>query len=174
MEFNLDASIPILERTPGLLKLWLRGLDDDWVFNNEGGETWSPYDIVGHLIHGEKTDWMERLRRVLSDSENKTFEPFDRFAQFEDSKGKSLDELLDEFETLRSRNMESLRELNISEEQYNKKGKHPALGEVTLQELLATWVTHDLGHIGQIARVMAKQYKDQVGPWEAYIGILHK
>lgn len=174
MTFNLSEAIPILERTPKLLRLWLEGLSDNWIRQNEGGDTWSPYDVVGHLIHGEKTDWMQRLQKVLNEGEDKTFEPFDRFAQFEDSKGKSLDELLNQFETLRAENVRRLRALNISEDQFDLKAIHPSLGEVTLGQLLSTWVTHDLSHIGQIARVMAKQYKNEVGPWQAYIGILNK
>ncbi len=164
----------MLERTPEILRLWLQGLHDDWIYNDEGGESWSPYDVVGHLIHGEKTDWIQRLDIILGDQENKTFTPFDRFAQFEESEGKTLDNLLDEFASLRSANLEVLRSLNITEDQFSLTATHPSLGVVTLSELLATWVTHDLSHLGQIARVMAKQHKDQVGPWVQYIGILNR
>lgn len=174
MTFSLDRSIEILEQTPKTLRQFLSGLSEDWTAANEGPDTWSPYDVVGHLIHGEHTDWIQRLDIILGESESKTFESFDRFAQFENSKGKTLAELLDEFEGLRHKNLLYLRSLNLSEDQFNLKGVHPELGEVNLEQLLATWVTHDLGHIAQIARTMAKQYKNQVGPWQAYISILHK
>ena len=174
MTLDLEKAIPILERTPALLSLWLDGLDADWVHTNEGGETWSPYDVVGHLIHGEKTDWTQRLKIILGDAENPTFTPFDRFAQFEESKGKSLNDLLQEFTKLRAENVTFLRSLGLNEAQFSRTARHPSLGKVSLQELLATWVTHDLGHIGQIARVMAKQYKDEVGPWQEYLSILHR
>ncbi len=173
MKYNISKALEILERTPRILKTYLEDLSNDWVFCNEGDNTWSAFDIVGHLIHGEKTDWIERLKIVLSDSENKTFKPFDRFAQFENSKGKTLNELLEEFSVLRMQNIEALKSLNITEADLTKKAMHPELGEVSASELLATWVTHDLGHIAQISRVMAKQYKDEVGPWTAYISILN-
>lgn len=174
MEFNLKTTFEILERTPQILNTLLSGLSEHWIFSNEGNDTWSAFDIVGHLLHGEKTDWIARLKIILSEGSNKTFEPFDRFAQFQNSKGKPLSELLHEFSRIRQQNISYLKSLNISDKQLGFKGIHPALGEVTLRELLATWVTHDLGHIAQIARVMAKQYKDEVGPWEAYIPILNK
>ncbi|WP_299112304.1 DinB family protein [uncultured Winogradskyella sp.] len=173
MEYNIGKSIEILEQTPKTLRSFLENLSDDWVFCNEGVNTWSAYDIVGHLIHGEKTDWIPRLHIILSNSDEKVFKPFDRFAQFEDSKGKSLSNLLDEFEVLRQHNLNTLKDLNVSNAQLQYKGIHPELGEVTLSQLLATWVTHDLGHIAQISRVMAKQYKTQVGPWINYISILN-
>ena len=173
MKYNLTEALEVLEQTPRTLKSFLGHLSDSWLYNNEGENTWSPYDIVGHLIHGEKTDWIPRLKIILSDSADKTFVPFDRFAQFENSKGKSITQLLDEFEALRKDNLTILRQLNLSEAQLELKGQHPELGETTLSQLLSTWVTHDLGHIAQISRVMAKQYKDQVGPWVAYISILN-
>ncbi|WP_347924275.1 DinB family protein [Pontimicrobium sp. SW4] len=174
MEYSIDKALEILERTPKILKSYLENLSDEWIFCNEGDETWSAFDIVGHLIHGEKTDWIPRLKIVLNDSENKTFEPYDRFAQFEESKGKSARQLLEEFSNLRQQNIKFLKSINISEADFNEKAFHPSLGEVTLKNLLATWVTHDLGHIAQISRVMAKQYKDEVGPWIEYISILNK
>ncbi len=174
MIYNINQAIEILEQTPKTLQQFLSNLSDDWIFCNEGGETWSAFDIVGHLIHGEKTDWITRTNIILNNSENKTFEPYNRFAQFENSKGKTLNDLLKEFTELRSKNLEYLKSLNISVEDFNLKAIHPELGEVTLKHLLATWVTHDLGHIAQISRVMAKQYKDQVGPWVEYISILNK
>ena len=174
MTYNLKQALEILERTPNTLHVLLSNVSDEWVYTNEGDNTWSVFDVVGHLIHGEKTDWMTRIRIVLSDSGNKTFEPFDRFAQFENSKGKTMQQLLNEFSELRAENLKALKQLQITETQLKMKATHPALGEVALKELLASWVTHDLGHIAQIARVMAKQYKDEVGPWEAYIPILNK
>ncbi|MCW3089991.1 MAG: DinB family protein [Ferruginibacter sp.] len=164
MEFNLSKSIEILERTPGVLIAMLHNLSDDWTSQNEGGETWSVFDIVGHLIHGEKTDWIPRMEIILSDKPTKTFEPFDRFAQFEESKGKSLAQLLDEFKTLRKHNIEQLRSKNLTKQNEQEKGIHPAFGEVTVSQLLSTWTVHDLNHIAQICRVIASQYKAEVGP----------
>ena len=152
----------------------LNGLSDEWLYSNEGEHTWSPYDIIGHLVHGEKTDWIVRAKIILSDNEDKIFVPFDRFAQENDSKGKTIQELLEEFETLRNQNLQELETLNITESDFIKKGMHPELGEVSLKQLLATWTVHDLGHIAQIARVMAKQYSTEVGPWNAYLGILKR
>ncbi len=174
MTYQLSEGIEILEQTPRTPKSFLGQLSDPWVSNNEGGNSWSPYDIVGHLIHGEKTDWIPRIQIILNDSENKIFTSFDRFAQFENSRGKTLTQLLDEFEDLRIKNLNILRQQNISNAQLQRKGTHPELGEVSLSQLLACWVTHDLAHIAQISRVMAKQYKDEVGPWAAYIPILKK
>lgn len=172
MNFNLSRSIEILERTPEVLITMLQNISEDWTSNNEGEDTWSVYDIVGHLIEGEKTDWIPRMEIILSDKVNKTFEPFDRFAQMEESKGRSLTQLLDEFKYLRNRNIEQLRSKKITEKEYDKKGIHPAFGEITLAQLLSTWTVHDLNHIAQISRVMAKQYKAAVGPWTAYLKIL--
>jgi hypothetical protein len=172
MKFNFDEAIDLLARTPELLKTLLTGLSDNWVIKNEGSETWSPYDVVGHLIHGERTDWITRAKVILSCGESQPFEPFDRFAQFEVSKGKTVEELLDQFAALRNENIKTLRELNLTESDLEKIGKHPELGKVTLGELLATWVVHDLNHISQIARTMAKQYETEVGPWKAYLSIL--
>ncbi|WP_298418592.1 DinB family protein [uncultured Kordia sp.] len=174
MTFNLQKSIEILQKTPETLRTLLHDLSDDWLFHNEGKNTWSPYDIIGHLIHGEKTDWIVRAKIILSDKEDKTFESFDRFAQEQASNGKSIQELLVEFTKFRQYNLEILAQLKITENDLLKKGIHPELGEVNLQQLLATWTVHDLGHIAQIARVMAKQYTTEVGPWKAYLGILKK
>ena len=170
--FSLKDSLEILERTPAVLHTLLHNLSSEWTSPNEGGETWSAYDIVGHLIHGEKTDWMSRIEIILSDSHDKEFTPFDRFAQFENSKGKSLNELLEEFKLLRVKNIERLGQKNLREKQLQLKGVHPAFGKVTLTQLLATWVVHDLNHLAQISRVMAKQYKEEVGPWIEYLKIL--
>ncbi len=174
MEYEFYKALEILEQTPNTLKQFLSNLSDEWIFCNEGEDTWSAFDIVGHLIHGEKTDWIPRLKIMLNDSETKTFEPFDRFAQFEESEGKTMTQLLDEFSELRKQNISFLKPLNISEKDVAKKAIHPSLGEVTLKNLLSTWVVHDLGHIAQISRVMAKQYKNEVGPWAAYLSVLNK
>ncbi|MEO1030534.1 MAG: DinB family protein [Bacteroidota bacterium] len=173
MRYQFTEALEVLEQTPRTLKSLLGQLSESWLYNNEGDGTWSPYDIVGHLIHGEKTDWIPRLKIILSTSTNKTFTPFDRFAQFEASKGKSITQLLDEFETLRQDNLAVLKSLHLSEAQLALTGRHPDFGEVTASQLLATWVTHDLAHMAQIGRVMAKQYKVEVGPWAAYIPILN-
>ena len=172
MQFDLAQSIPVLERTPSVLKALLKDLPEDWTTANEGPNTRSPYDVVGHLIHGEKTDWIPRTKIILEHDEEKTFEPFDRFAQFENSKDKTLNQLLDEFESLRNENLKELKSLNITEEDLQKTGKHPELGSVILKNLLSGWVVHDLGHIAQISRVMAKQYTEEVGIWTQYMGIL--
>lgn len=174
MQFDLSKSIEVLERTPTVLKTMLANLSPDWVFSNEGPDTWSPYEVIGHLIHCEKTDWMVRARIILSDQEDKTFEPFDRFAQLRAGKEKSLEELLEEFQALREKNLETLKSMQIDEEKLERTGIHPAFGEVKLAQLLSCWTAHDLGHIVQIARVMAKQYKEEVGPWAEYLSVLHK
>lgn len=152
----------------------LTGLSDEWTSTNEGSKTWSAYDVVGHLIHGELTDWIPRAELILSRSGSKIFTPFDRFAQFEVSKGKSLAELLKTFEKLRQRNIRHLRDWNISDQDLEEKGIHPEFGDVTLSQLLATWVVHDLNHIAQISRVMAKQYKEAVGPWTVFLRVLQQ
>ena len=172
MKYSLENSIEILERTPAVLKTLLSNLNDGWIMNNEGPETFSPYDVIGHLIHGEKTDWVARTKIILEFGLSKPFEPYDRFAQFDDSKGKTLTQLLDEFETVRKENLFWFKGLNLSETDLDKKGMHPKLGEVTLRNLLATWVVHDLTHIAQITRVMAKQYKEEMGPWPEFFRIL--
>ena len=174
MNFTLEKSIEILERTPNVLAAMLQNISAEWTLNNEGGQTWTVYDIIGHLIHGEKTDWIPRAAIILSEKPDKTFEPFDRLAQFEASKGKSLTELLDEFKILRKNNIEYLRSIKLTGKDLEAKGFHPAFGEVTLSQLLSTWVVHDLNHIAQISRVMAKQYKAAVGPWIEYLSILQK
>ncbi|MBS1492333.1 MAG: DinB family protein [Bacteroidetes bacterium] len=176
MKFSLEKSIEILERAPSAYKELLNGVSDEWSKTNEGQKgdekSWSPYDVIGHLIHGEKGDWMNRIEIILSDGLDKNFKPFDRFAQFEESKGKSLKDLLGEFMMLRIMNLEKLKAKNITEADLDKKGIHPAFGEVTLRQLLSTWVVHDLNHLAQVTRVMANQYKDNVGPWSEYLRIL--
>lgn len=172
MKFDLEKSIEILERTPKILNAMLSGLSEEWVYANEGPETWSPFDIVGHFIQGERKDWIVRAKIILNDEGDKEFTPFDRFAQFEESKGKTLEQLLQEFQDLRTSNINELRNLNITQNQLNLEGIHPSFGKVTLGELLSTWVVHDLNHISQISRVLANQYKEEVGPWESYLRIL--
>ena len=173
MKYSLENSIEILERTPAVLKTLLSNLNDGWIMNNEGPETFSPYDVIGHLIHGEKTDWVARTKIILEFGLSKPFEPYDRFAQYEESNGKTLTQLLEEFETVRKENLFWFKGLNLSETDLDKKGMHPKLGEVTLRNLLATWVVHDLTHIAQITRVMAKQYKEEMGPWPEFFRILN-
>ena len=172
MQHNLQDTISLLARTPAALNALLRDLPETWTLRNEGGETWSAFDIVGHLIHGERTDWMPRTKMILQFGETKSFEPFDRWGQERESKGKSLAQLLDEFVRLRSENLNELRALNLRPQELEKRGRHPALGVVTLSQLLATWPAHDLTHLHQISRVMAHQYRQAVGPWSAYLGVL--
>ena len=173
MTFDLHRSIEILERTPSVLDRLLRGLPDHWSRVNEGGETWSAYDVVGHLIHGERTDWMERLRKCLSaDAGQKNFRPFDRTAMFNESVGRTVEELLDEFALLRMKNVAALRTMGLKSADFDRTGVHPSFGTVTLRQLLSTWVAHDMDHLQQIARVMAKQYKEEVGPWKEYLRIM--
>ncbi len=170
--YNLTESIVILSRTPFVLENLLQHLPIAWAMNNEGEDTFSPFDVVGHLIHGEKTDWVARMEIILSDKPDKIFERYDRFAQFKDSEGKTLNQLLAEFKTLREKNLEILKSKNLQEDDLLKTGMHPSFGAVTLKQLLSTWTVHDLSHIAQITRVMCKQYKEEVGPWINYLPIL--
>jgi hypothetical protein len=172
MEFDLDDAVSLLTRTPNVLRALLEGLPQQWVSMNEGENTWSPFDVIGHLIHGERTDWIPRARIILQAGESQAFEPFDRYAQFEESKGKSLEELMDIFEALRRDNIRALIEMGLSSRDLERTGRHPELGKVTLGELIATWVTHDLDHIVQISRTMARQYGEAVGPWKEYISVV--
>src|SRR5215475_11971168 len=172
-EFSLSETIALLTRTPATLNTLLRGLPETWVRSNEGKGTWSAFDIVGHLIFGEKTDWMPRARRILESGEAVAFEPFDRFAQFREGSGKSLEQLLDEFARLRNGNLAALQDLNLQPPDLERRGTHPQLGVVTLAQLLATWAVHDLSHLHQLSRVMAYQYREAVGPWSAFLGVLH-
>jgi DinB superfamily len=173
MKYSLERSYGILDRTPAVLQALLSGLPDDWVMPNEGPETFSPYDVIGHLVHGEKTDWTVRTKMILEFGNTKTFERYDRFAQYEESKGKPLQQLLDEFTAIRKENMTWFKALNLTEDDLDRQGMHPVLGDVTLRNLLATWVVHDLTHIAQITRVMAKQYKSEMGPWPEFFRILN-
>lgn len=172
MELELASVKQILIRTPTTLNSLLRNLPDEWVQSNEGRETWSPFDVVGHLVHAEEADWLPRARIIMEEGETATFKPFDRFAMFEKSRGKSLSELLDTFELLRKENLASLEQMNLTPAMLERRGTHPEFGLVTLSQLLSTWAVHDLGHIGQIVRVMAKQYGETVGPWRAYLSVL--
>ena len=162
----------LLARTPGALHALLRDLGEPWTLRNEGANTWTVFDVMGHLIHGERTDWMPRARMILEFGGSKTFEPFDRLAQTRESQGKDLSGLLDDFARLRAENLDQLRALNLRPEDLERLGRHPALGPVTLSQLLATWAAHDLTHLHQISRIMAHQYRQAVGPWSAYLGVL--
>ncbi len=172
MNFELNRAIAVLERTPRALRELLWDLADEWVATSGDRLDWGPFDIVGHLIHGEQTDWIPRARIILESQDRQPFESFDREAQFRDSAGKSLDELLREFEGLRRDNLVTLRSWDLDEEDLEGMGQHPELGRVTLRQLLATWVVHDLGHLAQIARSMARRYGDEVGPWREYLPVL--
>jgi uncharacterized damage-inducible protein DinB len=172
MQFNIERTLEIIERTPVVLEVLLSGLSDEWILVNEGGESWSVFDVVGHLVHGEETDWIDRIKITLSDSAERTYTPFDRFAQLEKNKGKTLNELLDRFKLLRSENIVKLKSFAISEADQKRTATHPALGTVTLENLISTWAVHDLNHLAQIARVMAKQYGMHTGPWKEYLRIL--
>jgi hypothetical protein len=172
VNFTLSDALPILERTPAVLRALLWDVPASWARQNEGPETWSPFDILGHLIHGERTDWIVRTEILLTFGEERSFTPFDRFAQFEASRGKTLHQLLDTFAELRAANLVRLQSLGLTSQDLNRRGSHPELGPCTLGELLATWVAHDLSHIAQVARVMGRQYTEAVGPWRAYLPML--
>jgi len=172
MKFEIENADAVLSATPGTLRSLLGGLSDGWTSSSDNSDSWQAFDVVGHLIHGEETDWIPRARIILAQGENRAFVPFDRFAQFEKSKGKSLADLLAEFEAARAKSLSELRSWNLTDEQFELKGMHPELGEVTLSQLLATWVVHDLNHIRQIATSMAKLYDAEVGPWKEYLSIL--
>jgi DinB superfamily len=172
MEQNLNDTMSLLARTPAALDALLRDLPRAWTMRNEGEKTWSVFEVVGHLIHGERTDWMPRVKRIIESGESQPFEEFDRWGHEQEIQGKSLGELLREFARLRLENLDDLRALNLRPEDLERRGKHPALGVVTLSELLATWAAHDLTHLHQISRIMAYQYRDVVGPWRAYLGVL--
>lgn len=172
MEHNMEHTVALLTRTPAALDALLRDLPDAWTRTNEGEKSWSAFDVVGHLIHGELTDWMPRARMILQSGETRAFEPFDRRAQERASQVSSMGQLLDEFARLRQKNLRELRGLNLKEADLVRRGRHPELGVVTLSQLLATWAAHDLTHLHQIARIMAHQYRDAVGPWSVYLGVM--
>lgn len=171
--FELASAMDVLERTPAVLRALLHGLGPEWTHTNYGADTFSPFDVLGHLITGERTDWMVRARLILEHGPARPFDKYDRYAQFEESSGKSLAQLLDEFARLRSGNLAALQALQLTPAQLAQRGTHPALGEVTLAQLLATWVAHDLNHVAQIAKAMATQYATDVGPWREYLGVLN-
>jgi hypothetical protein len=174
MEFELTSGLDVLARTPQALRVMLDGALPEWLDATEGPDTWSPYIILGHLIHGERADWVVRAAIIRAQGANRTFEPYDRFAQFTESAGKSAAELLDEFAEVRRANLETITHWELTDAELALTGEHPAFGTVSLRQLLATWVVHDLGHIAQIARVMAKQYRDAIGPWRAYLPIVDR
>jgi hypothetical protein len=174
MDFDLATGLAVLERTPRTLAEMLGGLPAVWTDATEGPDTWSPYVILGHLIHGERTDWIPRAEIILAQGPDRRFTPYDRFAQFRESQGKSLRELLDEFTRFRAQNLATLAGWHLTDTELALTGEHPDFGAVTLRQLLATWVGHDLGHIAQVARVMAKQYRDAIGPWRAYLPIMDR
>ncbi len=174
MDFDLATGTAVLERTPRTLRGLLGGLPTDWTAADEGPGTWSAFDIVGHLNHGERTDWIPRAQRILAQGPQRRFEPFDRFAQLRANEGRTLASLLEEFERLRAASLVTLAGWTLTEAQLELEGEHPEFGAVTLRQLLATWVAHDLGHIAQVARVMARQYRDAIGPWRAYLTIMDR
>ncbi len=172
MELDLAATVALLSGTPAALDALLRGLPESWTHQNEGAGTWTVFDVLGHLIHGERTDWIPRARIILQFGDTRTFEPFDRLAQQRESQGKSLTQLLDEFAAARTDSLQQLSALHLSPPDLARAGRHPRLGLVTLAQLLAAWTAHDLTHIHQISRIMAFQYREAVGPWKAYLGVL--
>ncbi|HXF95246.1 MAG TPA: DinB family protein [Gemmatimonadales bacterium] len=174
MRFDLADGIAVLERTPAALRALLAGLRQPWTHANEGPDTWSPFDVLGHLIDAEETDWIPRARLILAQGEHRRFEPFDRFRHLRLNQGTTLPELLERFTELRTQNLRELAAWRLGPDHLRLTGEHPELGAVTLEQLLATWVAHDLGHLAQIARVMAKQYREAVGPWEAFLPVLHR
>lgn len=174
MKHDLARSIEILSRTPATLRALLGGLSESWTMANYGPETFSPYDVVGHLIHGEKADWITRAHWIEEKGTSEAFPPFDRFAQQRESVGKDMATLLGEFEALRAKSLADLKAMRIDEGTLGLVGRHPTLGAVTMRQLVATWVVHDLDHLAQIARALAFQYKDEVGAWRAYLPILPK
>jgi hypothetical protein len=174
MEYRFDEAVPILRRTPAVVRAVLHDLPPSWTSATEGAGTWSPYDVVGHLIHGERTDWVPRIEHMLRHGDTVPFPPFDREAMFAASKGQSLADLLDTFDRARADSLSRLQMLALTDDDLMRRGRHPEFGVVTLGQHLATWVAHDLGHISQIVRVMARQYSDAVGPWRAYLSLLQR
>lgn len=168
----LEEAIAVLERTPATLRALLEGLPDAWTTVTDGGDTWSPYDVIGHLLHGERTDWIARAQIILAQGTDRRFAPYDRLAQFRESEGQSLSMLLDAFAQARTDNLAQLRAWQLTDAQLCLTGEHPAFGSVTLEQLLATWVAHDLGHLVQISRVMARRYRETIGPWRAYLSVM--
>jgi len=172
MTHNLENTMAVLERTPRALDALLWGLPDAWTKTNEGGATFTAQDVIAHLVHGERADWVARARMILEYGESKTFARFDRMGHVKESEGKSLGELLDEFARLRAANVVELRSWKLGKAELEKRGRHPGFGTVTLSELLATWAVHDMTHLHQISRILAHQYRELVGPWSVYLGVL--
>ncbi len=172
MEYRLDDALPVLRSTPGTLRALLADLPTTWIRATEGPGTWSPYDVVGHLIHGERADWVPRVEHILRHGDTVAFPPFDREAMFRESADASLAELLDAFARLRGENLTRLASLNLTDADLSRRGRHPEFGPVTMGQHLATWVAHDLGHVGQVVRVMARQYTEAVGPWRKYLSLI--
>jgi hypothetical protein len=174
MTFDLTRGVAVLERTPVTLRALLDGLPPEWTEATEGPDTWSPYTVVGHLIHGERTDWIPRAQIILAQGPERRFTPYDRFAQFRESQGQSIAQLLDELARLRAENLRTLVGWKLTDVELALTGEHPEFGPVTLRQLLAVWVAHDLGHVAQITRVMARQYREAIGPWRAYLSIMDR
>jgi hypothetical protein len=172
MQFDLNSALEVLERTPKTLDALLRDLPENWSRATEGPDTWSAFDVMGHLIHAEEADWIPRARLILEHGPSRAFERFDRFAQFAASRGKTLNQLLDEFAAARGKSLAELAALKVTPDLWAKEGLHPDLGAVTLGQLLSTWVAHDLDHLVQISRVLAKSYTEAVGPWRQYLRVL--
>ena len=172
MEHDLEQTIALLSRTPAALDGLLRDLPETWTHRGEGEDTWTVFDVVGHLIYADRENWMPRARRILQFGEEQPFDPFDRLGHVRESQGKSLSQVLDEFARVREGCLVDLRALNLTSEQMTKRGRHPALGPVTLSELLATWAAHDMTHLHQISRILAHQYREAVGPFASYLGVL--
>ena len=172
MKFDLVSSMDVLRRTPQTMRAVLEGIGEDWARSTEGRDTFSPFDVVGHLIDGEETDWMPRARIILARDPEAPFEPYDRFRHYARNRGRSLGSLLDEFARLRAENLAQLGAWNLGDSELGLRARHPSLGPVTLRQLLAAWVVHDLGHVAQTVRVMAKQYRGEVGPWVPYLPVL--
>ncbi len=172
--FQLDEGLGILARTPATLDALLRGLPPHWIAAHEGGETWSPFDVIGHLVHGERTDWVSRARIILEHGQARPFSAVDRLAQFDANRGRTLESLLEEFAALRRESLAAVVSMQLTPDDLDRTGRHPVFGQVTLRQVLATWVAHDLDHIVQVARTLAKQYSDEVGPWRAYLGVIHR
>ena len=171
-DFEFEEALAVLQRTPSVLRALLLDLPEPWIQANEGPDTWSPFDVVGHLIHGERTDWMPRVEHILQHGDTVTLPVFDREAMFAASKDKSLDELLDTFAELRVESLARLAVLGLTSADLDRHGRHPEFGLITMRQHLSTWVAHDLGHVSQVVRAMARRYTKAVGPWRAYLSIL--
>ena len=172
MKFEVEHALQILSRTPATVRALVSGLGDEWTKPNEGADTFSVFDVVGHLVDGEETDWIARAQIILVEGDNGTFDPYDRFRHYERNRGRSIESLIDELEQLRTRNLDLVKAWNLDDHKLALTARHPLLGMVTMRQLLSAWVVHDLGHIAQISRVMAKQYRDEIGPWAPYLPVV--